>query len=309
MSLSSHEIIQAGLRLGFDDVGLCAAHIPAIDIEAWRAWLDQGYHGDLQYMEQDLRSTPSKLLDGAKTAIVFVTFYKQPDLPYPDPGKGLVASYARGKDYHHLHRKRLKKFVLWLQSNTESTIKSRGFSDSAPLLEKALAVQAGLGWFGKNTLLIHRKFGTYTLLSVCLTTLEVPLLSTGSLRLPKCGSCRRCIDACPTKALHDYVLDARRCLSYHTIESKKIIPDEIAKANPGFIFGCDICQQVCPHNIRTALSDEQYFAPSQGLGAYLSHEELVNMPDSQLWGTPLQRRKREGLLYTLATLPAPSKNQ
>jgi epoxyqueuosine reductase len=221
--------------------------------------------------------------------------------------KGLIASYARGKDYHHIHRKRLKKFILWLEEQTGKAGIAKGFSDSSPLMEKALAVQAGLGWLGKNTLLIHRRFGTFTLLSGVLTTLALGLPQQPPLfpHTPRCGSCTRCIDACPTEALSTpYQLNAARCLSYHLIESKEEIPADIQKRNPGYIFGCDICQEVCPHNKRRLPSSHVEFSPDSGIGIYLSEKELskLEVEPEKLFGTPLQRRGVKGLKYTFETL-------
>ena len=260
------------------------------------------HHADLTYMENQIRCSPEQLFPGAKSAIIFVTHYKQEKLPFRADA-GLIASYARGRDYHHLHRKRLKKFILWLEERAGRKNIAKGFSDSTPILEKALAVQAGLGWIGKNTLLIHRRFGTFTLLSGVLTLLEFPT-EPEVLRLPRCGSCTRCLDACPTQALiSPYNLDAARCLSYHLIESKKEIPAEIREKNPGYVFGCDICQDSCPHNVRPKPSATPEFLPEQGMGAYLTladTEELKDHPE-QLFGTPLQRRGVEGLIHNLST--------
>jgi epoxyqueuosine reductase len=299
------EIKATALHLGWDDVGVTSASIPQEDIEAYKQWISEGLHADLAYMEKEIRCYPQDYFPGAKTAIIFVTNYKQP-LQTMSPDKGLIASYARGRDYHHIHRKRLKKFIRWLEERTGHTNVAKGFSDSSPVIEKALAVKAGLGWFGKNTLLIHRRFGTFTLLSGLLTTLEIPSSSpTLNLRLPRCGVCNRCIDACPTQALiSPYKLDAAKCLSYHLIESTKAIPADIQQKNPGYIFGCDICQDSCPHNVRSPLSVCQDFNPEKGQGTRLSLkdiEELEKTPE-KLFGTPLQRRGVSGLKYTAGTI-------
>ncbi len=244
-----------------------------------------------------MRCDPEQLLPGAKTAILFVSYYKQEKLPFKE-NAGLIASYARGRDYHHLHKKRLKKFIQWLEERSGFTGIARGFSDSAPVLEKALAAQAGLGWFGKNTLLIHRRFGTFFLLSGLFTTLEIEA-TLKEIHLPRCGSCRRCLDACPTGAIvSPYNLDATKCLSYHLIESKQPPPSEIT--NPGYAFGCDICQDVCPHNVRTPLSLDPAFSPTSG--PYLTLEGLDNLVPEALHGTPLQRRGLAGLKSTLEKL-------
>ncbi|MEX1012172.1 MAG: tRNA epoxyqueuosine(34) reductase QueG [Waddliaceae bacterium] len=290
------ELKQAALHLGFDDVGVTQATIPDEDKAAYLSWLSKGYQGKLSYLENQVRCDPNEILPGAKSAIMFVSYYKQPKLPFKKDA-GLIASYARGRDYHNVHRKRLKKFIHWLETKAGETGIAKGFSDSTPILEKALAVQSGLGWFGKNTLLIHRKFGTFTLLSGVLTTLSFPF-SVTSLRLPRCGSCTRCLDACPTQAfIEPYRLDASRCLSNHLIESKEELSDDIHKKNPGYLFGCDVCQDVCPHNFRKIETDAKDFAPTRGMGPYLNLEDLKILEENPelLYGTPLQRRGVRGL--------------
>lgn len=296
----AQEIADKAFELGWDDVGITTPKIPEVDIQAYFRWIQQKSHGDMAYMEKEIRCYPEKLLPGAKSAIIFVTYYKQQlESFYPD--RGVIASYARGRDYHKVHHKRLRKFITWLEERAGQTEIARGFSDSSPILEKALAVQAGLGWFGKNTLLIHRRFGTFTLLSGLLTTLEI----AGTIQktqLPKCGSCTRCLDACPTQALTSpYHLDATRCLSYHLIESKDPLPNEIRNRNPGYVFGCDICQDVCPHNTRKPLSLIPEFSPSQGMGSTLTLEQLNKIEEHPeiLYGTPLQRRGVSGLKHTM----------
>lgn len=303
MDISTEEIKAQALALGWDDAGIAPAVIPEQDIQAYLSWLKESFHGNLKYMENQVRCRPDELLPGAQSAIIFITSYKQPKQPFRKE-EGLIASYARGRDYHHVHRKRLKKFISWLEERSGQKGVARGFSDSAPVLEKALAVQAGLGWFGKNTLLIHRRFGTFILLSGLFTTLRFAYNSP-VLHLPRCGTCTRCMDACPTQALvAPYRLDAVRCLSYHLIESKNAIPEEIAAQNPGYVFGCDICQDACPHNIRSPLAQAAEFSPDKGIGAYLSLEKAdqIDREPAQLFGTPLQRRGSSGLRHTLMTL-------
>jgi epoxyqueuosine reductase len=300
--ITLQEVRQEALNIGWDDAGATYAKIPDEDIAAYRLWLSNNYQGEMAYMENQLRLYPEQLFPGAKTALIFVTYYKQEKKEFC-PNEGVIASYARGRDYHHLHRKRLKKMISWLEERAGKKGIAKGFSDSTPILEKALAVQAGLGWFGKNTLLIHRRFGTFTLLSGMLTTLEIEFAEPKlELRLPRCGSCQRCLDACPTQSFTSpYQLDATKCLSYHLIESKKAIPEEIRKKNPGYIFGCDICQDVCPHNARTKISTHAEFSPEAGRGESLtlaSLDELTNNPEN-LYGTPLQRRGVQGLRHTL----------
>jgi epoxyqueuosine reductase len=300
-SISLNEVKEEALRLGWDDAGITEAKIPDEDIAAYRQWLADQHHADLAYMENQIRCYPEQLLPGAKTAIIFITYYKQERLDFRDDA-GVIASYARGRDYHHVHRKRLKKFIQWLEIRSGQQSIAKGFSDSSPVLEKALAVQAGLGWFGKNTLLIHRRFGTFILLSGLFTTLEFSKPPPNPTRIPRCGSCSRCMDACPTQALiSPYHLDAAKCLSYHLIESKKEIPEEIRRKNPGYIFGCDICQDSCPHNVRTKSSEANEFKPESGMGGYLTLEDLDELEKTpeNLFGTPLQRRGVPGLKRTM----------
>lgn len=304
-SISFAQIQAQAAALGWDDVGITSATISNEDREAYLDWLALDGHAKLGYMENQMRCNPQALFPGAKTALIFVSYYKQEFRPFKE-GSGLIASYARGRDYHHLHRKRLKKMIAWMETETGQQGIAKGFSDSSPIMEKALAVQAGLGWFGKNTLLIHRRFGTFILLSGLLTTLSIPFAPPYlEIRLPRCGSCTRCLDACPTQAFRaPYQLDAGRCLSYHLIESREDLPEEIQKKNPGYAFGCDICQDVCPHNIRKPVSDCLNFKEEQGMGAYLNLMNLSHLEEhpENLFGTPLQRRGVEGLRHTLSTI-------
>lgn len=301
--LNFDEIKKKALDLGFDDVGVTLAKIPENDIKAYQEWLKKGWHGNLHYMENEVRCQPEKIFPGAKTAIIFVSYYKQEKVLF-EKNKGVIASYARGKDYHLVHRKRLKKMIAWLEEISGKKEIAKGFSDSTPVLEKALAVQAGLGWIGKNSLLIHRRFGTFTLLAGLFTSLEIenPLME---LSLAKCGSCTRCMDACPTNALSiPHQVNATLCLSYHLIESKEEIPEAIKEKNPGYIFGCDICQDACPHNARKSLSKTPDFSPLSGIGNSLdaAHLNILQDMPEKLFGTPLQRRKVSGLKKNAASL-------
>ncbi|MFQ5729612.1 MAG: epoxyqueuosine reductase, partial [Waddliaceae bacterium] len=149
-SISIAEVREQAFRLGWNDVGITPAVIPKEDIEAYREWIRQHYHGDLSYMVKEIRCKPNELLPGAITAILFISYYKQKRQPFRTDA-GLIASYARGRKYHNVHHRRLKKFIYWLEERSGQQNIAKGFSDSTPILEKALAVQAGLGWFGKNT--------------------------------------------------------------------------------------------------------------------------------------------------------------
>ncbi len=303
--ITFEKIKEKALELGYDDIGITDAKVPEEDIAAYKKWLSNGYQGELGYMENEMRCHPEELFEGAKSAVLFVSYYKQESLPFRTDS-GLVASYARGRDYHNVHRKRLKKIIAWMESETGLEGIARGFSDSAPVLERALAAQAGIGWFGKNSLLIHRRFGTFFLLSGLFTNIKLsappPRLK---LRIPRCGTCTRCLDACPVSAFAaPYQLDAKKCLSYHLIESKKPLPQAVLKENPGYVFGCDICQNVCPHNQNKPNSKSPDFLPEQGIGPYLTIEKVNAIKESPetLFGTPLKRRGAEGLAKNLKAL-------
>lgn len=302
--ISFAEIHEAALRSGFHDCGVCDPEIPKEDADAYDTWLKEGLNAHLAYMENRVRLDPQSLFPDLKSVIMFVTHYKQEKLPFEE-GKGLIASYARGRDYHHIHKKQLKEFIGWLEKRTGKESIARGFSDSFPLLEKALAAKAGLGFFGKNTLLIHPKFGTFVLISGILTSIDLPR-SAAKARLPRCGSCTKCLDACPTSALiSPYRLDAAKCLSSLLIESKGALESPEKVHNPGYIFGCDICQDVCPHNVRKPLSLHMEFSEEKGQGAYITRERLevlLKMPE-ELYGSPLNRRGALGLKANAETLP------
>jgi epoxyqueuosine reductase len=291
MTITSTQLKEKAFELGWDDIGLTTPNIPEEDIKAYFSWINNNHHADLEYMKNSLRTQPEKLLPGAKTAVMLITSYKQEQKPFRKDA-GLIASYARGRNYHNVLYKKLKKLIQWLSNHSKKESLFKPFCDSTPILEKALAVKAGLGWFGKNTLLIHRKLGTFTFLSGFLTNLEFPIEEKNE-RSFRCGSCTRCLDACPTNALiSPYQLNATRCLSYHTIESKNKIPEEIARNNPGYVFGCDICQDVCPHNKRPPETRHKEFQENQGIGAYLTLDKLTSLEvePSNLFGSPLQRQ-------------------
>lgn len=308
--ITLQEIQHKALELGWDDVGITSAEIPQEDIDAYESWLNEGHQADMHYMNNRMRCFPQEFFPGAKTAIIFISYYKQEKRDF-QKNIGLIASYARGKDYHNVHRKRLKKFITWLEEKAGQKGIAKGFTDSAPVLEKALAVKAGLGWFGKNTLLIHRKFGTFILLSGLFTTLSFPDV-VKEMRLPRCGSCTRCLDACPTGALiSPYHLDASRCLSYHLIESKQEIPEEIQKKNPGYLFGCDICQDVCPHNSRKPVATTPEFSSENGMGPYLDREGLQTLAEhpEKIYGSPVKRSGVQRMLSVLNQLRLTSKEE
>jgi epoxyqueuosine reductase len=241
-------ILQRCRELGFALAGIAPVG-PMRHEPAMREWLAEGKHGSMAYLAEhaDLKADPAQLLDGAACAIMVADLYATRNNP-PEialDGQGRVARYARGGDYHTLMKKRLHALCddivgRWPDART------RAFVDTAPVHERELALAAGLGWVGKHTLLINPRVGSWMFLGGVLTTLE---LDASQREEPDhCGTCTRCIDACPTNAITPYSVDASRCVSYLTIERREPIPDDLQRGVGEWIFGCDVCQEVCPHN-------------------------------------------------------------
>lgn len=236
------------------------------------AWLDSGNHADMDWMARyrDIRKNPKALMEGAKTAVVVALNYAQEEPEEQRDESSLkVSTYAWGKDYHKVIRRRLASLLKRFQSAFPQVgIEGRAMTDSAPVLEKALAIEAGLGWQGKNTLVIHPEHGSQFFIGELLLNIYLPVQA--ATFTDHCGRCQRCIDACPTDALGGVelgeaprVLDSRRCISYWTIESAAdVFPEDVQKNLQGWVFGCDICQQVCPWNQRfSAVTDDPAFEP------------------------------------------------
>ncbi len=260
----AHRAVGLCLDEGFALAGVCDAS-PSARGDALRAWLAAGMHGSMAWLAKhtDLRTDPARLLDGARSIVMVADLYASradtgggPSEPGGGPGRGRVARYARGDDYHKTMKKRLHRVCDALRAEHPGA-GFRAFVDTAPVPERELAARAGLGWIGKHTLLIHPRLGSWLLLGGFLTTLE--LEPAARAEPDHCGSCTRCIDACPTGAITPYRVDARRCVSYLTIERREPIDPALHKGIGDWIFGCDICQEVCPHN--TPRPGEDRFPP------------------------------------------------
>lgn len=242
--------------LGFFLLG--AANLDPLEhFSNYQAWLTRGLHAGMDYLARpdvvEKRARPQWILPEARSIISLGLSYP-PALtapPKPGPTFGRVASYAWGEDYHHVIPPLLEKLISTLEKRIGRTIHWRGYTDSGPILERELAHRAGLGWFGKNSCLIHPLRGSFFLLAEIFIDIDLPTSQT--LVTDHCGNCRRCIEACPTGCiLPDRTVDARRCISYHTIENRAGIPPEIQPLLGDWVFGCDICQMVCPWNLRFA---------------------------------------------------------
>jgi len=251
-------VCSLGHKAGFECVGIVPAE-PLARKEYFNRWLDSGRHGEMDYLAQtrEVRVDPRLLLDGARSVIVVAHQYKQSveDRPPPaEPGgdpaadgpRGRIARYAWGRDYHRLIRMKLHRLVDALHHAIDEPFETRVCVDTAPIMERELAAAAGIGWVGKNTMVINPRLGSFFFLGEIVTTLT--LLFSEPIA-DRCGSCRRCLDACPTRALiGPYQMDATRCIAYLTIEHRGTIPQELRSLMGDWIFGCDVCQNVCPYN-------------------------------------------------------------
>jgi len=250
--LRESDIQASCTRLGFELSGVCDVQ-PSAWAEHYRAWLHAGKHGTMEYLARntELRSDPELLLPGAQSAIMVADLYhsrghESEDVsPARDAPVGKIARYARGRDYHKVMKKRLHTLCDELRAQHPGA-EFRAFVDTAPLMEREIAQLAGLGWIGKHTLLIHPRVGSFMLLGGILTTLQIAKSSEAIT--DHCGTCTRCIDACPTDAITPYSVDASRCISYLTIENRGPIDSRFHEAIGDWLYGCDICQEVCPHN-------------------------------------------------------------
>jgi epoxyqueuosine reductase len=263
-----------GAELGFQQIGVANVDIPA-DEERFLRWLKHGRHGAMRYMQRHgvRRARPQELVPGTLRVISARMDYlppksREPEDVLADPELGYVSRYALGRDYHKLLRRRLALLAARIQAHSAS-LAHRVFVDSGPVLEKAFARDAGLGWIGKHTNLINRSAGSWFFLGEILTDLPLPVDEPATNH---CGTCRACIDVCPTQAIvGPYELDATRCISYLTIELRDAIPEEFRKAIGNRIYGCDDCQLVCPWNKFARMTSETDFTARHGLdGAKLT---------------------------------------
>ena len=305
-TLNRQLVHDAAAECGFDLAGVTSAR-PAPDFARYRSWVDRGLAGEMHYLTDhraEIRNDAAQLLPGVRSIICVGLVYNGPE-PYSthfaDPERAWIARYAWGDDYHDLLRARLHNLDSRLQQI--EPFESRICVDTAPLPERSLARSAGLGWIGKNTCLINQQLGSWLFLGELLTTLD---LGEDAPAPDRCGTCTRCIDACPTAAIVPspdgrFELDARLCIAYFTIELRGSIPEEHRAAVGQHVFGCDICQDVCPWNSRAAQTSEPRFTPREFAPEL---ERLAAISESgfrdMFRGTPVTRAKYRGFLRNVA---------
>ena len=303
-SQQSEQIRKIARTLGFDQCGISKAEKLDEDARRLEQWLNNGYQGSMQYMERnfDLRVDPTLLVPGARSVITLLYNYFPAT---PESNTDLrISKYAYGQDYHTVIRNKLKEFLNILHSEI-GEVAGRGFVDSAPVLERSWAKRSGLGWIGKNGNLINKRQGSFLFIATLITDLELepdPPVTTDH-----CGTCTRCLDACPTQAiLPGPTIDGSKCISYFTIELKeKLIPTEMKGKFDGWLFGCDTCQDVCPWNRFSRPTQEPSFSPIPGVLNLTNRdwEALSEETFQELFrDSPIRRTGWEGIRRNLKFL-------
>ena len=303
------QIKNAAGELGFEVAGITSVEPLERDDTAYRRWCGDGHAAGMSYMTRrpELHARPRSLVSYAQSLITLAVDYGTAAPRFEHENRfGRVARYAWGLDYHDVVKPRLKALAARIEEIAGRQIRARCFVDAVPLLERAVAARAGLGFFGKNTNLLQPRNGSWFFLSEILLDLEVP--ADNRQITVSCGSCRRCIDACPTNAFPaPYVLDSRKCISYLTIENKGAIPRELRRAVGDWVFGCDVCQEVCPFNRFASDARWPEFHPEAGVGPRLDLVEVLSITSDEEFrarfrGTPLTRPGRRGMLRNAAVV-------
>ncbi len=299
-AMNAEDIKKFAATLGFTLTGI-APIARTREGDFYPEWLDRGYAGEMHYLERQraARMDPQSVLPGARSVIVCAINYNTSHpLTSFDRLRAWVSRYAWGLDYHDTLLEKLRTLARWIEA--KGPAQTRTYVDTGPLTERVFAKYAGIGWFGKNTCIINQKVGSWLFLGCVLTDLE---LQADTPPPDRCGTCTRCLDACPTDAfVAPYVLDSRKCISYTTIELRGAIPESAREGISHHLFGCDICQDVCPWNRRAAASAEPAFQPRSGL-LWPELDTLLKLSPAdwtaQIRGTPLKRAKVKGLLRNL----------
>jgi epoxyqueuosine reductase len=290
-------------RLGFVLAGVTTPDPPP-HYSTFESWLAQGRHGTMEYLASERsrarRADPRQILPECKSILVLATPYCPPTSGENGRGeRGEIAAYAWGKDYHDVLPDRMKELVRFIEEQVGRSVKNRWYTDTGPLLERDFAQRAGIGWIGKNTCLIHPTHGSYFLLSEIL--LDLDLEPDPPFVTDHCGTCTRCIEACPTDCiLPDRTIDATRCISYLTIEFKDDIPVDLREAIGNWVFGCDICQMVCPWNRFAGEGDPAFGDQSPATRLTEELSITVHNFNQRFKGSPVKRAKRRGYRRNVA---------
>ncbi len=302
--ITNQQVKLAAYEAGFDLCGITSPEPIPESAQRFSQWLEAGRQGEMSWLNRtaERRSDPRLLLEGVRSVIMLGLNYYQANSQNTPAQSGRVSRYARGRDYHKVIEKKTRAFVERLRSEIAAESISaadhlavKWWVDYGPMLERAYAAKAGLGYVGKNAMLINRKYGSWIFLSEVISNLELEFDDPKAVNHGRCGTCRRCIEACPTGAIvDDGIIDARRCVSYLTIERPSEIPSALAVRMGNMIFGCDICQEVCPHNGRAVPTTQRDFDCSRGVGEFLDTVKVLKMQSREEFlaltaGTPLTR--------------------
>lgn len=288
-------IKQEAKRLGFLSCGISKAEFLEQEAPRLERWLSQNFHGEMKYMENhfDKRLNPKLLVDDAKSVVSLLLNYYPNEMQNPESYK--ISKYAYGNDYHFVIKEKLKELLYFIQ-NEIGEVNGRAFVDSAPVLDKAWAAKSGLGWIGKNANLITQKTGSFYFIAELIIDLD---LEYDSPTTDHCGTCSACIDACPTQAIvSPYVVDGSKCISYFTIELKENIPQAMKGKLDEWVFGCDVCQDICPWNRFSTPNNEPLFSPNSELLSFSKKdwEEITIETFNKVFkNSAVKRTKYEGL--------------
>jgi epoxyqueuosine reductase len=304
----AEEIKAKALQIGFDKIGIVPAAALSAEGSRLDDWLSGGFHADMAWIERDpaKRSDPSLIFPGARSVIAVALNYFTPHEHAGTPGRGKISRYAWGDDYHDVMSEKLRELLSWIKS-TDPAAQGKICVDTAPMMDKAWAVRAGLGWLGKHSNVITREMGSWVFLGEILLNIELDY--DVEVVEDHCGTCTACLEACPTSAIiQPYVVDSAKCISYATIELRdEWLPPAVAENQSGWLYGCDICQDVCPWNRFEKPSIEERFEPRRGetsLGldevSQMTHDEYVD----RFRRSAIKRAKLTGLKRNAATLLA-----
>ncbi len=294
--LTNQIVIEKAKQLGFDLVGFAKADLLEEETKKLKKWLDTGYHASMGYMEKNLhkRKNVKEILPNAKSVISLALNYYTSENYSNEKNIGKVSRYAWGKDYHLIIWQKLDEFETILK-DIEPEFESLSYVDTGPVMDKVWAVRAGIGWMGKHTNIINPDYGSWFFIATLITNYE---FDYSAIITDHCGTCTACIDACPTKAIvQEYVVDANKCISFQTIENKDEIPVELKGKFDNWIFGCDICQDVCPWNQK--FSQQTWIKEFHPIDKQLTYDEVIKLDDQtfkeRFAESPIKRTKLKGL--------------